>query len=179
MKIKDLTLAAMLTALCAVCAWITVPFSVPFTMQTFAVFLTCLLLGGFKATVVVAVYLLLGAVGVPVFSGFGSGFSALLGPTGGYLVGFLALCLVYGVLTHFLPAKAAAKIIALVLGLAVLYAFGTVWFVWRYTAGGGIGFGAALLKCVVPFILPDLAKLALAFLIAQRTQRLLAKYGYE
>ncbi len=170
MKIKNITLTAVFAALCAVCAWITVPFAVPFTMQTFAVFLACLILGGGQAAVCLGVYLLIGALGVPVFAGMNGGVGVLLGPTGGYIVGFVVLCLLYAGLTRIFPRKKPYKILALVIGLAVLYLFGTVWFVVRYTGGGGIGFTAALMKCVVPFILPDLLKLALAFLIADRTE---------
>ncbi|MBQ7725938.1 MAG: biotin transporter BioY, partial [Clostridia bacterium] len=154
MKLKELTLSAVLTALCAVCAWITVPFTVPFTMQTFAVFLTCLLLGGKNATMVMAAYLSLGALGVPVFSGMNGGVGVLFGPTGGYLIGFLLLCPVYALVTHFWPGRKAGKAAGLLSGLLVLYAFGTVWFVFRY-AGGEIGFGGALLCCVAPFVIPD------------------------
>ncbi len=176
MKIKQITLAAMMTALCAVCAWITVPFAVPFTMQTFAVFLTCLLLGGGRAAAVMSVYLLIGAMGVPVFSGFSGGVGVLTGPTGGYLIGFIMLCGVYAVFIRIVPCQPAAQILGLITGLASLYLFGTLWFVIQYTDGGGIGIAAALLQCVIPFILPDLCKLALAFAVAVRTKRILQRF---
>ena len=95
-KVLSLTYVALMAALMAVCAWITIPVGpVPFTMQTFAVFAALGLLGGKRGTLAVVVYLLLGLVGLPVFAGFSSGAAALLGPTGGFLVGFLASALVY------------------------------------------------------------------------------------
>lgn len=99
-KVLDLAYIALMVALMAICAWITLPIGpVPFTMQTFAVFAALGLLGGRRGTLAVVVYLLLGAVGLPVFSGFNSGLSALLGPTGGYLVGFLVSALLYWAIT--------------------------------------------------------------------------------
>ena len=82
-KAYDLVLIALFAALMALCAWVTVPYAVPFTMQTFGVFLALLLLGGKRGTICMAVYLLLGAVGLPVFSGFRGGVGALVGSTGG------------------------------------------------------------------------------------------------
>lgn len=168
MKTKDMTLIAVFSALTAVSAWITVPFTVPFTMQTFAVFLACLILGGGKAALSVTVYLLVGAVGLPVFSGFRGGAGVLLGPTGGYLVGFVALCLCFWAIDALLPDRKIKKPLALISGLAVLYLFGTVWYVLLSLKAGGVGFFAAFSTCVLPFILPDLAKMSAAFLVADR-----------
>ena len=89
MKTRELAYTGILAALIAVCSWISIPTAVPFTLQTFAVFLTLGLLGGRLGTLAVTVYLLLGAVGLPVFAGFHGGLGAFLGATGGYLVGFL------------------------------------------------------------------------------------------
>ena len=95
LSVRDLTFIAMMTALIAVCAWITVPMTVPFTMQTFGVFMALLVLGGPKGTMAVALYILLGMAGVPVFAGFGAGIGVLAGPTGGYIAGFLLTGLLY------------------------------------------------------------------------------------
>ena len=168
MKTKDMTLAALFSAFIAVSAWITVPFTVPFTVQTFAVFLACLTLGGGKALISVVVYLLAGAVGLPVFSGFRGGVGVLFGPTGGYLVGFVALCLCFWMLTALLPNFKIKKPLALLSGLAVLYLFGTVWYVLLSLKAGGVGFLTAFSTCVLPFLLPDLIKMAVAFLVADR-----------
>ena len=89
LKMNSITRIAMMTALLAICSWITIPFAVPFTMQTFAVFLALIICGGVEGSIAIAVYIALGAVGIPVFSGFSGGVSALIGPTGGYIFGFL------------------------------------------------------------------------------------------
>ena len=95
--VRDMAYIALMAVVIALCSWISVPAAVPFTMQTFAVFCALLLLGGRRGTFAVALYILLGAFGLPVFSGFRGGIGALLGPTGGYIVGFL-LCAVDEVL---------------------------------------------------------------------------------
>ena len=168
MKTKDLTKIALFVAVLTVSAYITVPFVIPFTMQTFAVFLACFMLGGVKAFVAILVYVLLGAIGLPVFSGFKGGAGALLGPTGGYIVGFLFSALVYGAITTVFGEKFVVKIIAAVTGLALLYAFGSLWFAFGYSAGGAGSLGVILLKCAVPYIVPDLVKIFAAAIVAER-----------
>ena len=86
---RDMALVALMTALMAICSWISIPTTVPFTLQTLGVFLACALLGGKRGSLAVFVYLLLGALGLPVFAGFSGGAGALLGSTGGYILGFL------------------------------------------------------------------------------------------
>ena len=169
-KVLSLTYVALMAALMAVCAWITIPVGpVPFTMQTFAVFSALGLLGGKRGTLAVGIYLLLGLVGLPVFSGFSAGAGTLLGPTGGYLVGFLASALVYWGLTARLGSGRKTMALAMVLGLVVCYAFGTLWFLLVYTGGGSAGtLLGALTLCVFPYVIPDLVKLALALALARR-----------
>ena len=101
-RILETTYIALFAALIAVCAFITIPMPLPFisfTLQTFGVFAALGILGGRDGTTAVAVYILLGAIGVPVFSGFRGGFGVLIGPTGGYIAGFLGAALVYWLLT--------------------------------------------------------------------------------
>ena len=135
MKSHSNTLALRITAyisltaaLIAVCSWITVPLAVPITLQTFAVFCAVLLLGGKNGTYAVALYIMLGAVGVPVFSGFKGGIGHILGPTGGYIVGFIFISLIYMVFEPLFSRSRWLKIPVLLSGLAVCYLFGTVWF---------------------------------------------------
>ena len=94
MDTRDITMIAVCTAMMVICSWISIPATVPFTMQTFGVFLCVGLLGGRRGTLAVSVYLLLGAVGLPVFSGFTGGIGHLFGATGGYIIGFLFSALV-------------------------------------------------------------------------------------
>ena len=165
----DLVYIAVGAALISVCSWISIPMTVPFTLQTFAIFFLMVLLGGKRATVSVMVYLLLGAVGVPVFAQFSSGVGVLLGNTGGYLIGFIFIGLIYLAAEQFFGRKLPVQIAALVLGLAVCYAFGTAWFMVVYTrANGAVGIGTVLAWCVIPFILPDLGKMMLALVLARR-----------
>lgn len=165
----DLVYMALGAVLIAVCSWISIPTTVPFTMQTFAVFFVLSALGGKRGTVAIIVYVLLGAVGVPVFAQFTSGIGILLGNTGGYIVGFIFSGLVYWLIVHFLGKKPWVNPLALVMGLAVCYTFGTVWFMIVYAqANGAVGLAKILTWCVIPFIIPDLIKLRLALTLAQR-----------
>lgn len=171
-KTLDLVYIAVCAALTAVCAWISVPMPAPlapFTLQTFAVFFTLVLLGGKRGTLAILVYILLGAVGVPVFAHMTGGMGILLGTTGGYIVGFLFEGLVYLAAEKLLGEKVWVKLAALVIGLLVCYAFGTAWFMVVYTrTQDAVSLGTALAWCVLPFILPDLVKLGLAWVLADR-----------
>ena len=136
---------------------------VPITLQTFAVFLSLLILGAKKGTASVIAYLLLGLVGLPVFSGFHSGLSALLSPTGGYVLGLFLICLIFAVLNKVF--KGRFKILSLITGLIICYLTGTLWYV-IFT--GEKSFFAVLTVTVLPFIIPDIIKLFLAYIIAKR-----------
>ena len=165
----DLAYIALGAVLIAVCSWISIPTTVPFTMQTFAMFFVLSILGGKRGTTAIFVYVLLGAVGVPVFANFTSGIGILLGNTGGYILGFLFIGLIYWLMVHFLGKKLWVEIFAMVIGLAVCYAFGTAWFLFVYTrANGAVGLTMVLSWCVIPFILPDLVKLGLALTLSRR-----------
>lgn len=184
----DLAYMALGAVLIALCSWISIPAVVPFTMQTFAVFLVLLILGGRRGTMTIVVYVLLGAVGLPVFSQFGAGIGVLLGSTGGYILGFIFMGLTYRLVTGAAGRSRSGKVrwtgttgmgrsgkvrwteaAALVLGLLVLYAFGTAWYMFMYArTQGGAGLMSVLLLCVIPFVIPDLIKLALALALARR-----------
>ena len=165
----DLAYTALFAVLMMVCAWITVPLTVPFTLQTFGVFAALGTLGGRRGTYAVAAYLLLGLAGLPVFSGFRGGPGVLLGTTGGYILGFLASALLYWAVTARLGQRPVVMAAAMVLGLVVCYAFGTAWFLVAYArTAGSIGLWAALGMCVFPFVVPDLAKIALAMLLSRQ-----------
>ena len=171
-KAYDLVLIALFAALMALCAWVTVPYAVPFTMQTFGVFLALLLLGGKRGTICMVVYLLLGAVGLPVFSGFRGGVGALVGSTGGYLVGFIVSALLMWALSGFARKSRWTLVASMALSLAACYAFGTAWFVIvSVRAGKAMTVGAALSMCVLPYIVPDAAKLWLACVLARRLKK--------
>ena len=170
-KVLDMVYIAISAALIAICSWISIPTAVPFTLQTFAVFFVLLLLGGERGTIATLVYVLLGAVGVPVFAGFSGGIGILLGSTGGYIIGFLFVGLIYILFEKFFKKNIVMKIVALVLGLALCYAFGTAWFMHVYIKNSGeVGLLTVLGWCVFPFIIPDLIKMALAAVVAKRIE---------
>lgn len=89
LRTVDIAYIGLFVAVMAICSWISIPATVPFTLQTFAVFMAVGLLGGKRGTIAVLTYVLLGAIGVPVFAGFSGGIGALLGNSGGYIVGFI------------------------------------------------------------------------------------------
>ena len=169
LKTIDLVYIALGAVLIAVCSWISIPTTIPFTMQTFAVFFVLSVLGGKRGTVAIIVYVMLGAIGIPVFAQFTSGIGILLGNTGGNIVGFIFMGLAYWLIVRLLGKKLWVEIFAMVVGIVVLYSFGTVWFMIVYTqTNEAVGFVMVLAWCVIPFIIPDLIKLGLAITLAQR-----------
>ncbi len=177
----DMAYIAIGTAILTVCSWITIPSVVPFTLQTFAVILILGMLGGRRGTFSILLYILLGLIGVPVFSGFRGGPAALFGTTGGYILGFVLTGLLWSI-TEKAVRRAAdpdarmplpLRFLVAILGMAVCYFFGTVWFMILYTQNtGAISLGTALAWCVIPFIIPDLIKLVLAVALSGKLRKL-------
>ena len=165
---------AQCAAVMAVCSWIAIPAAVPFTMQTFGVFLTVGLLGGRNGTVSVLVYLLLGAAGLPVFSGFTGGIGHMLGPTGGYMVGFVFSALIMWLFERVFGRNRKILVLSMIAGILVCYAFGTAWFMILYTKeSGSIGLLTALTWCVFPYMIPDALKILLAADLTRRLRPLI------
>ena len=160
---RKLTRCALFAAMMALCAWIGVPLGhTVFTMQTFGVLLALGILGGKRGTVSILCYLLLGAAGLPVFSGFRGGIGAILGPTGGYLWGFLGTGLVFWLLEKW------SRPPAMIAGIIVCYACGTLWYM-TYTGGA---LAAVLAQTVLPYLIPDAVKLVLALRLTKRLQKI-------
>lgn len=171
-KTRDMIYIGLFAGLMAVCSWLSVPAAVPFTMQTFGVFLAAGVLGGKRGTWAILVYLLLGAVGIPVFQGFTGGPGILFGNTGGYLLGFIGTALTMWGIERLLGGKTWALVLAMLLGLAVCYAFGTVWFLAVYTQSvEAVSFATVLGWCVGPFVIPDLIKIGLALALCKRLKK--------
>ena len=166
LKTRDIAYIGLAVALNAVCAFITIPSTVPFTLQVFGIFFTLEYLGGKRGAIAVWLYLLLGAVGAPVFSGFQGGYGVLLSATGGFIMAFAAVALLYFVVSFFKIPRFAHYIMA-ALSLVLIYFGGSAWFM--YLMGGTLVH--ALLVCVVPFILPDVIKIVLAFLLSSRLSK--------
>lgn len=169
----DITLIALFTALIAVCSFITVPVgTVPFTLQTFAVFVAAGLLGARRGTLSVVAYIIIGAIGIPVFSKMTGGVGVLTGPTGGFIIGFILTALIIGLLPRVIKVgdkriKLVVLFISMLLGDAVCFAIGTV----QFMVVMDMGLSATLGLCVIPFIIPDLAKMVVAIIVVDRVKK--------
>ena len=171
---RDMIYIAMFAIIIAICSWISVPATVPFTLQTFGVFVTVGVLGGKRGSLSVLVYLLLGLIGVPVFAGFSGGVGVLLGSTGGYIIGFLFSALVMWGMEMLFGKSNVVLVISMVVGLLVCYLFGTIWFMSVYArTTGAIGVMTALGWCVFPFIIPDLIKIVVALGLTKSLKKVL------
>ncbi len=173
--IKKITVTAVMTALiCAISPW-TIPVGpVPLSLASFGVYLAACVVDWKTGTISVFCYVIIGAIGLPVFSGGGGGFGKLAGPTGGYIIGYIFCALIIGVLVDiFGKRRIIGKFIyplSMIIGTVVLYAFGTVWYMWQ---APDISFGAALLICVVPFLIGDGIKIAIASVVCPQLRKTL------
>lgn len=155
-------------AFLTICSWIKIPMIVPVTLQTFAIYVITCILGTKRGTAAVASYIMLGLCGAPVFSGFAGGPAYLLGPTGGYIIGFLFTAMITGALAEHFKNNVAGLIVAMLAGTAVCYAFGTVWFALVYCQALGLAeFSSAFSICVLPFLIPNAIKIAAAAFIVK------------
>ena len=171
MRAKNMALCSLFTAVLAICAWISVPIGDSvITLQTFGIFLTLGLLGGRRGSLTILVYLLLGAIGVPVFSAFRGGPGALLGTTGGYIFGFMLTGLLYWLLTSVRDTP-LPRLFAMILGLLFCYGCGSWWYMTRYLSSGSLTLGLVLMKCVIPYLIPDAIKLTLAWILTGKLKR--------
>lgn len=171
-KTYDLVYIGVFAVLMAVCSWISIPTAVPFTLQTFGVFMAVGVLGGKKGTAAVGLYLLLGVLGVPVFAGMTGGVGVLLGTTGGYIIGFFFSALVMWAMEKLPGKKSVIQVISMITGLLVCYTFGTLWFMMVYMKNqGAVGLMTVLGWCVIPFIIPDILKIVLAYGLSRKLKK--------
>ena len=167
---RRLVFCALFTALIAIFSQLQLPIGpVPVSLATLGVMLCGLLLGWKYGALAVGAYILLGAVGVPVFAGFQGGAGRLLGPTGGYIVGYLFYALLSGLNIPRLQERFWGRCVLLLLGTAVCYGLGTAWFMHM----SGRTFAESLSLCVIPFLPGDAAKIALASLLTPRLRKAL------
>lgn len=158
-NLRFMTLTAMLAAFLAILSPMTIPAGpIPITLATFALFLVASISPVSVSVTAVAVYLALGAVGLPVFSGFEGGLHKLVGVTGGFLVSYLPAAALVSFFVKRFGGKKWAFPVGMVLGLAVVYLFGAIWFAISYPAT----LGQAMTTAVIPFLLPDGIKIAAA-----------------
>lgn len=160
---KKLSFIALCSAILCVISPFSIPiFAVPISLSTFAVYLTGAILGGKYAPISVSVYILIGIIGVPVFSGFNGGINVLVGPTGGFLIGYIACSFIVGAFCNSQCNKKSVYFISMLIGTFFIYLFGVVWFIIISKAD----FITAISVCVLPFIVFDFVKIAAAVFIA-------------
>lgn len=175
---QTITQIATSVALMAVCSWISVPFFISFTMQSFGVFFISALMGWKKSVLAMLVYIALGICGAPVFSGFQSGAAHLAGATGGYIISFPVVALIIGVLCRLLGDRIPLLMLSMLIGIAVCYIAGTLWYVFGYTRSDSTySFLSVLSYCVFPFIIPDILKSFLAAFLIRRIKPYIAKHA--
>ncbi|MEG2200422.1 MAG: biotin transporter BioY, partial [Anaerovorax sp.] len=173
---KQLILCSLFAALTAICSMISIPLPftpIPINLATLSVFLAGGLLGSKYGAISQFIYVLLGAIGLPIFHNFTGGFGILVGPTGGYIVGYIAGAWVAGfVIERWLPSnKGKLQYIllcfALLMGLFSCYLLGTVWFM----KVSGANLVTALVSCVVPFLIGDTLKILAGSFLIQRLKQ--------
>lgn len=170
-KTIDLVYVGLSAALIAVCAWITIPLTVPITLQTMGVCLVASLFGTKRGTLATIIYIVLGAIGVPVFSGFKAGIGVLLGSTGGYIIGFIFTAIIVGFVSDK-TNKLWALILSMIVGILVCYVFGTAWFAVVYAKTSDPAPLATILGwCVFPFLIPDAVKIVIAGILTNRLKK--------
>ena len=170
-KMRSMTCVSLGAVFIALCSWITIPFVIPFTMQTFGIFFVLNAFGGKIGGLSILLHIAMGFIGLPVFSGFNSGLSALFSPTGGYILGFLVAGTSYFALQSLFEKNGALYKAAPCASLAVCYVLGTAWYMQYISAGSEMGLVSALSVCVFPYILPDIIKILLATVAARRIKR--------
>lgn len=171
---KDLVLTSIMTAILCVLGPVSIPIGpVPVSLTTFLIFTGLYILGYKRCTVSVLIYILLGTSGLPVFSGFQGGLAKVTGPTGGYILGFIPMVLVAGLIIDKLRNRPALCPVVTILSSWIVYIPGSLWL--SYSTG--ISFGAAMLAGVVPFIVLDIIKALLAFAVGMSVYRRLMRAG--
>lgn len=172
--VYQLTTCALMAALMCVLGPMSIPIGpIPVSLTNFVIFLSVYLLGMKGAAVSYLVYLLLGAVGLPVLSGYQGGLAKFVGPTGGYLVGFILTALISGFIMERSHARAVVTMIGMMAAMLAAYAFGTVWFVFQMQCEVWY----ALTVCVFPFILVDIVKILIATALGKTIRSALTKAG--
>lgn len=173
-NVREMALIAVMAAVTCVLGPLSVPIGVvPISFTNLAVYLAIYVLGCKRGTISYIVYLLIGLVGVPVFSSFTGGVGKLFGPTGGYLIGFIFMALICGWFIDKFDCKLVPSFVGMVLGTIVCYVFGTVWLAYQ----AGMSFYAALAAGVLPFIIGDLVEMVIAAVIGPQVRRQLARAG--
>lgn len=160
LSVRSMVFTAIMTAVLCVAApfSIPIPSAAPLSLATFAIYLIGTLLGRSKGSAAVALYILIGMVGLPVFSGFMGGFAKVAGVTGGYIIGYVPCVFLTGLFTELSGGKLRGMVAGMIFGTLALYVLGTIWFM-LFT---GSGLSEALAGCVIPFLPADVLKMIAA-----------------
>lgn len=171
-SVQKMAIIALMTAVLCILAPISMPVfisPVPISLGVLAIYLTAYVLSPLDATISVIIFILLGTFGLPVFSGYSGGLSKLVGPTGGYIIGFLFTVYISSLFIH-MKKGIIFDVIGMITGLALCYILGTIWFSYQQ----GKGFIASLLLCVVPFLIGDAIKIIVAVILGTQINKRLA-----
>ncbi len=170
-KIKDYIYISLFAVLITVCSWISIPYAIPFSMQTFAVFSAINIMGAKKASYALLIYILLGITGLPVFAGFRGGISALLSPTGGFIFGFFLIPLFSYISGLLIKNKATSIISGEIAGLLFCYIMGVLWYV-LFTSSLSIDtYLISFAMLALPYFVPDIIKLMLSYIFCKRLSK--------
>ncbi|MCD8239322.1 MAG: biotin transporter BioY [Clostridiales bacterium] len=162
-KIHDMVLTAVMTAVLCVLAPLSLPIGpVPISLATLILYFTAYILGIKKSALSVILYLIIGAVGLPVFSSYGSGLAKLFGPTGGYLIGYMPMVVITAAFDKYFKGKPLFNFIGMMISTAVLLIFGTIWL----KISADMTWEAALTAGVIPFLVGDFIKIIVALIFA-------------
>ena len=171
-SVQKMAIIALMTAVLCILAPISIPVFIspgPISLGVLAIYLTAYVLSPLDATISVIIFILLGTFGLPVFSGYSGGLSKLVGPTGGYIIGFLFTVYISSLFIH-MKKGIIFDVIGMITGLALCYILGTIWFSYQQ----GKGFIASLLLCVVPFLIGDAIKIIVAVILGTQLNKRLA-----
>lgn len=171
---RQLAVIGVMTAVTCILAPLSLPIGpVPISLTNLAIYFALYVLGVKFGCISYLVYLLIGFIGVPVFSGFTSGPGKLLGPTGGYLIGFIPMAVIGGILIDKFISNRIICLLGMIGGTIVAYAFGTAWLAYQ----AHLDWKAALMAGVIPFIPGDLAKMILAMIAGPQIRKQLIRAG--
>lgn len=176
MKTRVMTLIALMTALLCILGPLTIgiPISpVPISLTTFAIYLVVYILGARRGVITCLLYLLMGVIGLPIFSGFSGGIGKLLGPTGGYLIGYIVLAYMSGIFIEKWHSVVWLQGLGLLLGTGICYLMGSCWLAWQAKTS----FVAAFSMGVVPFVVGDFVKIVLALMVGPILRKRMIRAG--
>lgn len=172
LSIQGIATVGVMTAVLCILAPMSIPIGpIPVSLTNLVIYLSLYILGMKKSCVSYLVYLLIGLIGVPVFSGFSGGVGKLFGPTGGYLIGFFPMAVIAGIVIDKVTNKWCLELLAMAAGTSAAYLFGTCWLAYQ----AHISFKAALLTAVIPFILGDVIKMVIALILGATIRKRLVK----